>query len=95
MSYIGTSINQTLVTVTPTGTPTFDFSLGNNQQMTTNANVTGITLSNPVTGAKYTIALKYAGAHTVTSAADKMDLFILFWDGTNYYVDSCLAFATT
>jgi len=112
MSYIGKAINQTLVTVSSTGTPTFDFSQGNNQQMTTNANVTGITLSNPITGGKYTICLKYAGAHTVagwpatvnwkggaaptfTSAADKMDLVILFWDGTNYYADSCLDFATT
>ncbi len=112
MSYIGKAINQNLVTVTSSTTPTFDLSLGNNQQMTTNGNITSITLSNPVTGGKYTIALKYAGAHTVagwpgtvnwkgaaaptfTSAADKMDLIILFWDGTNYYADSCLAFATT
>ena len=112
MAFIGSTINQKLVTVTPSGTPTFDLALGNTQQMTLGAAITSITLSNPVVGGKYALLLKYGGAHAVagwpatvnwrggsaptfTSAADKMDIVVLYWDGSNYYADAILDFATT
>jgi hypothetical protein len=48
-----------------------------------------------VAGWPATVNWKGGAAPTFTSAADKMDVVVLLWDGTNYYADSVLDFATT
>lgn len=81
------------------GTVTINWSLGTRYELTSNANI-AITMSNGIVGETHVVVLKYGGAHTVTwtttvvwdnattptwqSANTKVDLVILYWDGTTW-----------
>ena len=49
-----------------TGSGTIDWSLGATAELTTTGNITGITLTNGITGGWHAIVIKYGGAHTIT-----------------------------
>lgn len=81
------------------GTVTVDFASGLTVILTSNNNL-AITLSNGVSGQYHSIVIKYGGSHSVTfsttvvwdnattptwqAANGKVDLVVLFWDGTTW-----------
>jgi hypothetical protein len=69
---------------------TVNFNNGGNQKVTLTGNCT-FTFSNPVAGETY---LKWpaATAPTLTTTASAIDIVSFYYDGTNYFGSSALAF---
>lgn len=81
------------------GTVTIDWSAGTRYELTSNANI-AITMTNGIAGESHIVVLKYGGTHTVTwtttviwdngttptwqSSNTKVDLVVLYWDGTTW-----------
>ena len=48
-----------------------------------------------ITGWPGTVNWRGGSAPTFTSSANKVDLVVLLWDGSNYYADAILNFSST